>query len=348
MEYNYYELAPSPVSDYLEYLISIKGRSPKTVHEYFLDLKTFYKFLCIRYRLVPRNTNFEEIDYFKITLDHIKRVSLLDLHAFVAFIDKERGNTNKTKARKVACLKSFYRYLHNIVAIVDDNPADRLETPKGSKRLPIYLTLDESKALLESIEGQNKERNFAIIMIFLNCGVRLSEIVSINITNIKDETLTVIGKGNKERTIYLNRSCIDAINNYLNVRPVPIAGHENALFLSNRKIRISQRAIQHLVEKYLKAAGLSDKHYSPHKLRHTAATLMYQYGNVDIVALQDILGHESVATTQIYTHINNERLKDAIKSNPLSTFTSGKNNENVKIKDNYNVIDTCDDIDNNN
>ncbi|QSX06515.1 tyrosine recombinase XerC [Sedimentibacter sp. zth1] len=341
MEYDYNELAPSPMSDFLEYLISIKGRSSRTVHEYFLDLKTFHKFLCLRFRLVSKNTDFEEIDYFKIDITYIKKVTLLDLHAFISFIDKERNNTNRTKARKVACLKSFYRYLYNIVNIVDDNPAERLETPKGNKRLPIYLSLEESKALLDSIDGQNKERNFAIIMIFLNCGVRLSEIVSINISNYKEEILTVIGKGNKERTIYLNDSCKYSIEEYLKVRPVAIVGNEDAMFLSNRRTRISQRAIQHLVDKYLDAAGLANKHYSPHKLRHTAATLMYQYGNVDIVALQDILGHESVATTQIYTHINNKRLKDAIKSNPLSTFTTSKNkNEKEKkviAKDNYNI-----------
>lgn len=324
MNYNYFELAPSPMCDFLEYLISIKGKSPKTVHEYFLDLRTFHRFLCLRFRLVPQNTVFEEIDIFQINLDLIKKVNLSDLHAFISFIDKERDNANRTKARKVACLKSFYRYLYSIMNMVSEDPAAKLETPKASKRLPIHLSLEQSKALLESIDGQNKERNFAIIMIFLNCGVRLSEIVSIDLNNYKDETLTVIGKGNKERTIYLNTACIASIEEYLKVRPIPIAGHEQAMFLSNRRTRISQRAIQHLVEKYLIAAGLGDKNFSPHKLRHTAATLMYQYGNVDIVALQDILGHESVATTQIYTHINNERLKQAVKSNPLSTFMDDK------------------------
>lgn len=320
MEYNYYDLAPSPICDFLEYLTSIKGKSPRTVHEYYLDLRTFCRYLCLRYKLVPQNTVFKEIDIFLIDLDIIKKVNLFDLHAFISFIDKERDNGNRTKARKVACLKSFYRYLHNIMNIVSEDPAARLETPKASKRLPIHLSLDQSKALLESIDGQHKERNFAIIMIFLNCGVRLSEIVSIDVNNYKDETLTVIGKGNKERTIYLNSSCITSVDEYLKVRPIPIAGHEQAMFLSNRRTRISQRAIQHLVEKYLVAAGLGDNKFSPHKLRHTAATLMYQYGNVDIVALQDILGHESVATTQIYTHINDERLKQAIKNNPLSTY----------------------------
>ncbi len=333
MNYNYFELAPSPMCDFLEYLISIKGKSPKTVHEYFLDLRTFHRFLCLRYKLVPPDSVFEEIDIFLINLDIIKKVNLFDLHAFISFIDKERDNANRTKARKVACLKSFYRYLHVIMNIINENPSERLETPKSSKRLPIHLSLEQSKSLLESIDGKYKERNFAIIMIFLNCGVRLSEIVSIDLNNYKDETLTVIGKGNKERTIYLNSACIKSIEEYLKVRDIPIAGHEQAMFLSNRKTRISQRAIQHLVEKYLVAAGLGDNKFSPHKLRHTAATLMYQYGNVDIIALQDILGHESVATTQIYTHINDDRLKQAIKSNPLSTYMDDKDDseDNEKI-----------------
>ena len=329
MEYNYFELAPSPMCDFLEYLTSIKGKSPRTVHEYFLDLRTFHRFLCLRYKLVPSNTVFEEIDFFLIDLNMIKKVNLFDLHAFISFIDKERDNGNRTKARKVACLKSFYRYLHNIINIFTEDPAAKFETPKASKRLPIHLSLEQSKALLAAIDGQNRERNFAIVMIFLNCGVRLSEIVSININNYKEETLTVIGKGNKERTIYLNSACIMSIDEYLKVRPVPLPGHENAMFLSNRRTRISQRAIQHLVEKYLDAAGLGDNNFSPHKLRHTAATLMYQYGNVDIIALQDILGHESVATTQIYTHINNERLKQAIKSNPLSTYMDEDNDTDI-------------------
>ncbi len=320
MEYNYFEIAPSPMCDFLEYLVSIRGKSPRTVREYFLDLRTFHRFLCFRYKLVKSDTPFEDVDIFLIDLSIIKKVNLLDLHAFIAFIDKDRNNSNRTKARKVACLKSFYKYLYSTMGLIAEDPAIKLESPKSNKRLPVHLTLEQSKYLLKSIEGQNKERDFAIIMIFLNCGVRLSEIVSINLNNYKDETLTVIGKGNKERTIYLNDACIASLRDYIKIRPDGLDGHENAMFLSNRKTRISQRAIQHLVEKSLVAAGLGSSNFSPHKLRHTAATLMYQHGNVDIVALQDILGHESVATTQIYTHINDERLKEAVKNNPLSTF----------------------------
>lgn len=304
--------------DFLEYSLSIKGRSTKTVSEYFLDLRTFYRFLVIRYKLSSKIDNFEDIDINLVSLDILKKVKIMDLHAFIAFIDRERNNSNRTKARKIACLRSYFKYLYSIVKIIPDNPAIDLETPKKSSRLPVALTLEESKRLLSSIEGTNEKRDYAIITLFLNCGLRLSELISINIDKIKGDTLTVVGKGNKERTIYLNDVCVKAIEEYLSVRPEAKPGHENALFISNRKTRFTQKGVQHMVDKYLKEAGLSVKRYSPHKLRHTAATLMYQYGHVDIRTLQEILGHESVSTTQIYTHIDKEQLRDAVKQNPLN------------------------------
>ncbi|CCJ33824.1 Probable integrase/recombinase [Caloramator australicus RC3] len=193
-----------------------------------------------------------------------------------------------------------------------------MESPKINKRHPVYLTLEQSKRLLDSIKGRNKERDFAIITLFLNCGLRLSELVSIDISKIKGDTLTVVGKGNKERTVYLNKACIKAINSYLAVRPKDGVVDKDALFLSERKKRIDKRTVEKLVKKYIVSAGLLNDKYTPHKLRHTAATLMYKYGKVDIRALQHILGHESVSTTQIYTHIDDEILRDAVKSNPLS------------------------------
>lgn len=198
------------------------------------------------------------------------------------------------------------------------NPARELESPKISKRNPVYLTLDQSKKLLSSIDGKNKERDYAIITLFLNCGLRLSELVNIDINKIKEDTLTVIGKGNKERTVYLNDACIRAIENYMRVRPNDSAIDKEALFLSSRNTRINKRTVELMVKKYLKNASIVDGKYTPHKLRHTAATLMYKYGNVDIRALQQILGHESVSTTQIYTHIDDEKLRQAVQSNPLS------------------------------
>lgn len=318
---NYNDLCPSPLSDFLEYSIAIKGRADKTVSEYFLDLRTFYRFLIIRFKLSKDIENFDEIDIFPVTLDVIKRVKIMDLHSFIAYTDRERKNSNRTKARKMATLRSYFKYLYSIVKLIPENPALDLETPKNNSRLPVALTLDESKSLLSSISGSNEKRDYAIIMLFLNCGLRLSELISINIDKIKGDTLTVIGKGNKERTIYLNDICIKAVEEYLEVRPDAKPGHEKALFISNRKTRFSQKGIQHMLDKYLTEAGLSGKGYSPHKLRHTAATLMYQYGHVDIRALQEILGHESVSTTQIYTHINKELLRDAVKQNPLNETT---------------------------
>lgn len=318
MYVSYNDLCPSPMSDFLEYMLSIKGRSPKTVNEYFLDLRTFYRFLVLRFKLGSNLNEFEEIDINLISLDILKKIKIMDLHAFISFIDRERNNSNRTKARKIACIRSFFKYLYSIVKLMPENPALDLETPKKNSRLPVALTLDESRDVLSSIKGSNEKRDYAIITLFLNCGLRLSELISINTDKIKGDTLTVIGKGNKERTIYLNDMCVRAIEEYLEVRPEANTGHEKALFISSRKTRFTQRGIQHMVDKYFNEAGLSDKHYSPHKLRHTAATLMYQYGHVDIRALQELLGHESVSTTQIYTHIDKEQLRDAVKQNPLN------------------------------
>lgn len=214
--------------------------------------------------------------------------------------------------------------------IIDNNPAQNIETPKKEKRMPRYLTLDDSKKLLNVTmdeNDENKERDYAIITIFLNCGLRLSELVGINISDINfdDYKLNVIGKGNKERTIYLNKACVNAIRAYLDVRPkvaikVDDKNSQKALFLSKRHERISNRTVQYIVDKELRKAGLDTSKYSTHKLRHTAATLMYQYGNVDIRALQELLGHESIATTEIYTHVNNQQARNAVESNPLANL----------------------------
>lgn len=312
---------PLLLEDYLNYMETIKGKSSNTVKEYFFDIRTFLRFLKIRYRLVEKNTPLEKIEIYDIDIDFIKRVTIQDLHAFISFVDKNRNNGNYAKARKVASIRSFFDYLHTKVNLIEKNPANNLEFPKTDNRQPVYLTLEQAKSLLDIINNNPNElfrkRDYAIVTLFLNCGLRLSELVSINIHKIKEDTLTVIGKGNKERTIYLNEACKKALNDYIKIRPRD-AKDEKALFLSKRKNRISTRAVQHMIDKYLKKAGLDPSIYSTHKLRHTAATLMYKYGNVDIRALQDILGHENVATTQIYTHIDDERLREAVNRNPLS------------------------------
>lgn len=313
---------PIILEDYLNYMETIKGTSPNTIKEYFFDLRTFLKFLKIRYKLVSDEADFKDIYIEDIDINFIKRVNIQDLHSYISYVDKKRNNGNLTKSRKVASLRSFFNYLHSKVNLLDINPALQLESPKTNSRLPVYLSLEQSHNLLdEALANKNEEyakRDYAIIMIFLNCGLRLSELTSIDIDKIRDDdTLTVIGKGNKERTIFLNKACIEAINDYLKIRPKN-PKDKKALFISKQKNRLSNRGIQHMIDKYLDRIGLDTSVYSTHKLRHTAATLMYKYGNVDIRALQEILGHESVATTQIYTHIDDERLRDAVKSNPLS------------------------------
>lgn len=319
---------PLILEDYLNYMETIRGKSPNTVKEYFFDIRIFLRFLKTRYRLVEKNTPLEEIEIYDIDIDFIKRVTIQDLHAFISFVDKNRGNGNYAKARKVASIRSFFDYLHTKINLIEKNPANNLEFPKTDNRQPVYLTLEQAKSLLDTINNNPNElfrkRDYAIVALFLNCGLRLSELVSIDIHKIKEDTLTVIGKGNKERTIYLNEACKEALNDYIKIRPKDVKD-EKALFLSKRKNRISTRAVQHMIDKYLEKTGLDPSIYSTHKLRHTAATLMYKYGNVDIRALQDILGHENVATTQIYTHIDDERLREAVNSNPLSHTHIEKN-----------------------
>ncbi|KNF08908.1 phage integrase family [Gottschalkia purinilytica] len=310
---------PLLLEDFLVYIETIKGKSPNTAKEYYFDLRTFFRFLKIRYRLVDKDTPFDDIDILDIDESIIRKVNLQDLYAFISFVDRNRDNKNYAKARKVASIRSFFKFLHSKLKVIDENPALELESPKTNTRHPVYLSLNEAERLLDAIEGPFKERDYAIITLFLNCGLRLSELVSIDIDKIKGDILTVIGKGDKERTIYLNEACLYAIEKYLKVRPTEGLKDPNALFISKRKNRISDKTVQYLVKKYIQSAGLNTEKYSTHKLRHTAATLMYKYGNVDIRALQQILGHENVSTTQIYTHVDDERLRSAVKSNPLSS-----------------------------
>lgn len=316
-----YEM-PLILRDFLNYLQTIKGKSINTVKVYFFDLRVFFRFLKIHNNLVDKNIDFDQIDICDVDLDLIKTVTLSDLYAFMSYVSNNRDNTSYARARKVASLKSFFNYLFNKAKLLNTNPASELESPKILKRLPRYLNVEESKQLLHSVNaGTYSERDFAILTLFLNCGLRLSELVGININNIRDNTLTVIGKGDKERSIPLNSACIEAINAYMKVRPVNGVKDKNALFLSRIKQRISKESVQKIVKKYIKQAGLDPQRYSTHKLRHTAATLMYRYGKVDIRALQELLGHVSISTTEIYTHLDKQQLQDAVDSNPLSGFS---------------------------
>lgn len=314
-----YEM-PLVLQDFLNYMQTIKGKSVNTVQVYFFDLRVFLRFLKIHRRLVDNKIDFDEISIMDITVDLLRTVTLSDLYAYMSYVSNSRTNSAQARARKVASLRSFFNYLTNKAKLLDSNPASELESPKIVKRLPRYLNVEESKQLLSSIQGEYSERDYAIITLFLNCGMRLSELVGINLNNIKNNTLTVIGKGDKERSIPLNGACIKAIEDYLKKRPVDGISvmDKNALFISEHKRRISKESVQKIVKKYIINAGLDPNKYSTHKLRHTAATLMYKYGHVDIRALQELLGHESIATTEIYTHLDKQQLKDAVDSNPLS------------------------------
>jgi integrase/recombinase XerD len=316
---NEFEMFPI-LKDFLSYMLTIRGKSQNTVQVYFYDLRVFFRFMKLRRNIIDKNTEFDNIPINDIDLDFIKTITLSDLYAFLAFVSNDRDNSSYARARKVAGLKSFFKYVTLKAKLLDVNPAAELESPKILKRLPRYLNVEESKQLLNSIDGQFSERDYAIITIFLNCGLRLSELVGINLNNIKGSTLTVIGKGDKERSIPLNQACMNALEAYMRVRPVNGVKDRNALFLSSRRQRISKESVQKIVKKYIKAAGLDPDRYSTHKLRHTAATLMYKYGHVDIRSLQELLGHESISTTQIYTHLDSNQLRSAVESNPLADF----------------------------
>lgn len=324
-----HEENPDYLNSFLDYTVTILNKSPNTVKEYNYDLAMFLRFIKMRFNMTNEE-EFSNITIKDIPLDTIKKIELDDIHAFLSYLTTTYHSKAATRARKASSIRVFFNYLSAKANLIEINPAQNLETPKLDRRLPKYLSLEDSKKLLNvtaNNDNRNAKRDYAIITLFLNCGMRLSELVGININDIdfSENKMTVIGKGNKERAVYLNKACINAIKEYLDVRPkegikTDKLNSKNALFLSERKERISRRTVQHIVDKELLAAGLDTKKYSTHKLRHTAATLMYQYGNVDIRALQEVLGHESISTTEIYTHVANEQARDAIENNPLANI----------------------------
>lgn len=315
------------IRDYLLYMQTVKGKSPKTVDEYYTDLRTFFRFIKLNRGLVSSSTLFEEIKVDDVDLELIKSVTLQDAYEFMNYLMRDRNNNASTRSRKTSSLKSFFDYLTVKKHLLDKDPVKELETPKRKKSLPKYLTLEQSLELLNAVDGIHKERDYCIITLFLNCGLRLSELVGLNVTDIRpDGTARVLGKGNKERIIYLNSACVDAISEYLRVRPMDNVKDRNALFISSHLKRMSPKTVQALVYKYLEKIGLDAQGYSCHKLRHTAATLMYQHGNVDIRVLKEILGHENLGTTEIYTHLNTQQMENAANSNPLSRVKPKKDN----------------------
>jgi len=314
---------PNFLRDFLTYNETIKGKSSRSVEGYFIDLQNFFRYLLTVRGKVDKEIEFNDIDISIVDIELLKTVTITDLYAYLVFCKNERGNGAATRARKTSTLRIFFKYLSSQTHQIENNPALMLESPKIKQSLPKHLTLEDSYELLSSVEGPNKERDYCILILFLNCGLRLSELCGLNLGSISSEgTLTVIGKGNKERMVYLNNACIDAIGAYLKVRPnegIPVT-EKNALFISRNHRRISPKTVQHIVKTYLEKSGLGNMGYSTHKLRHTAATLMYQHGNVDVRVLKDILGHANLGTTQIYTHVSDKQIKHAIDSNPLSDF----------------------------
>lgn len=309
---------PQLVQDYLTYVEAIKGHSSLSVLEYASDLRTYFRFMVKHKGLFPADTPDNELDLTIVDINFIKTITLNDTYTFLIYCKNERRNNEATRARRVVAIRRFFSYLSENLGLLPANPMKNLDAPKTKKSLPKYLTLDESKKLLSVISGKNKERDFAIVTLFLNCGMRLSELVSINYNDIKsDGTIVITGKGNKERTIYLNQACIEAITAYMKVRPNDKV-KDRALFLSSRYQRINPRTVEMMVNKYIDMAGLGGRGLSVHKLRHTAATLMYQHGNVDVLVLKEILGHENLGTTEIYTHIQSDASKNAVDSNPLA------------------------------
>lgn len=333
-----YDDCPQLLRDFLFYMKTIKGRSDRTVDGYYIDLKNFLKYQSFiknncDNKWTPDLSDLEKINIESLGIDFLSQIKLSDVYEYLNYAMSERLNNANTRARKVSALRTFFGYLTTTVHALENNPIKELEVPSIKKSLPKYLSLDESLKLINATVESKSARDYCIVTLFLNCGMRLSELIGINLQDFKENSLRILGKGNKERILYLNQACIDAINNYKStersqIHPKP--GNENALFLSKQGTRISGRRVEQIVESYLKDADLSGQGYSPHKLRHTAATLLYQHGNVDVRILKELLGHESLSTTEIYTHVSNKQLENASNKSPLAnvSFKSLSNDKN--------------------
>lgn len=324
--------APPILRDFLVYHETIQGHSRRTVDEYYLDLRNFFRFLKQSKGLVPRDTPLDSISISDADLSLVRDVSLTDIYSYMNYLARDRGLNNTSRARKVATIRSFYKYLTNKAKLLETNPVQDLDSPRLKKTMPKYLNLEESLELLDSVDGKNSSRDYCILTLFLNCGLRISELVGLNKTDVRGDQLRVLGKGNKERMLYLNDACQRALEDWLVERDSMTLVDQNALFvtLQNRR-RISTAAVHKLVKKHLAAAGLDSTQYSSHKLRHTAATLMLQNG-VDVRTLQEVLGHDHLNTTQIYTHVDNDNLRAAAKANPLGSAKQRKKPKKEEIE----------------
>lgn len=323
-----YSDCPMILRDFLAYHETIKGQSQRTISEYYLDIRMFLRFIRLMRNDMPMNTSLEDIPIKDVDLEFIRQITTSEIFDFLSYLANDRplnpdspatdyGVSATTRARKLSSIKSFYKYLTVRTKQLTENPVADLEYPKLRKSLPKYLTMEQSAALLSSVSGSNEKRDYAILMLFLNCGIRRSELVNLNLTDVYEDRIRVVGKGNKERFVYFGSACRKAIDAYLEERKKKILSDNRALFGSRDNNRISVSAVHRLVKKALLQAGLDSTQFSAHKLRHTAATMMLS-GGVDVKTVQEVLGHENLNTTQIYTHIENTELKIAAEANPLS------------------------------
>lgn len=335
--------APPVLRDFLIYISTIRGKSDKTAYEYYLDLRFFLRYWKHAKGLVPADKPLDEISILDVNVEMLRSITLSDVYDYLGYIAQEKptqpnsmhtgyGLSPVSRSRKISSLRAFFKYLTDKAALLEHNPVSNLDFPSRPKKLPRYLSLEDAIQLLEHVEGPFAERDYCILTLFLNCGMRVSELAGLNLSDIQGDTIRVLGKGNKERTIYLNAACLEAIRAYLPKRVTPHAADQNALFISRNRNRINVQTVKWLVKKHLTDAGLDSSKYSAHKLRHTAATLMYQNG-VDIRTLQSILGHSNLDTTMIYTHIEDQNIRAAAAKNPLSKVTRPQQNTTEETND---------------
>lgn len=323
-----YDDCPQILKEFLTYHENIKGQSQLTISEYHLDLRMFLRFIKLMRNDMPIHTDLDDIDIKDFDVSMLETIDTADVFDFLSYLANDRtynpnspapdhGISASSRARKLSAIKSFFKYLTVRTKLLQENPVADLEYPKIRKSLPKYLTLEQSAKLLSSVSGVNEKRDYAILMLFLNCGIRRSELVGLNITDVYEDRIRVVGKGNKERIVYFGKACRKAIDSYMEERNKKILTDNRALFGSRNGNRISVTAVHRLVDKALLQAGLDPTQFSAHKLRHTAATMMLS-GGVDVKTVQEVLGHENLNTTQIYTHIESTELKIAAEANPIS------------------------------
>ena len=316
-------LLPERVNEFASYLLGVKSCSKLTVNGYIRDLRLLFEYLTATKKLhiSPMDIT-KDYDLSFIDDNFLSKVTIADIYSFLAYCTSERNNNLTTKNRKASSIRGFFKYIADNMKYIPTNPVSHLQIPADKKKLPRYLTLEQSEALLNAVEGENAARDYCILTLFLNCGLRLAELVGLNLSDIdlEERTMKVTGKGNKQRMLYLNSACVSSIRSYMAVRPADsLKGDDarSALFVSRLGKRIGRQAVQLMVYNYLKMIGLDHQHYSVHKLRHTAATLLYQYNDTDILVLKEMLGHENLSTTEIYTHVENKQVRAAIENSPL-------------------------------